>query len=193
MAEQEQQSTLSKQERRERERERERQQQQRGARRKQYTLYAVVGVLLAGVIGGSLWFLARAGSPSSLATFDPKRVCINERIPLAMHIHPKLRIFIDGQEQRIPGNIGVIGSCVRPLHTHDGSGEIHVESNVSRDFTVSEFFAVWGKTFSGTQILDSKADDTHRIVMTAGGKESSEFEKLVLRDKEEVEIRYEKK
>ncbi len=185
---------MSKHERRELEREQQRHADQRQARRKSLRSWIIVILVIVGGGSALLSWLARSGSDSSGGgVFNPARVCINERIPLAMHIHPKLRIVIDGKEERIPVNIGVVGSCVRPVHTHDGSGEIHVESNVVRDFTLSEFFAVWGKTFTTTQILDSKVDDTHRIVLTIGGKESSEFEKLVLRDNEEVEIRYEKK
>lgn len=31
-----------------------------------------------------------------------------------------------------------------PLHTHDDSGTIHVESSTNRNYRLGEFFKVWG-------------------------------------------------
>lgn len=190
------QSSLSKHERREQQREQERVGHQRAARRKMMTAWAMALVVVMGGGGALIALLSRSGGGTGgnlTSIFDARKICINERIPLAQHIHPKLRIVIDGKEERIPANVGVVGTCVRPLHTHDGSGEIHVESNVVRDFTLGEFFAVWGKTFSKDQILDAKADDKYRVVMTASGKENSDYERLILRDNDAIEIRYEAK
>lgn len=127
---------------------------------------------------------------------------------LVMHIHPTLKININGQAQPIPANIGIEGvgggdsshtqaqataSCLHFLHTHDASGTLHVESPVAMDYHLSDFFAVWGQAFTHDQILDSKADDTHRVRMTVNGKDSTEFENLVLRDRDDIQIFYEAK
>src|SRR5712671_5401660 len=74
------------------------------------------------------------------------------------HIHPVLKIVINGQQQTIPANIGIRSNCMNSLHTHDDSGTLHVESPEKRDFTLADFFAVWGKTYTKDQILDSKVD-----------------------------------
>src|SRR5690349_4314056 len=39
----------------------------------------------------------------------------------ALHIHPHLTIFINGQEQVIPALIGLTAAGWEPLHTHDSS------------------------------------------------------------------------
>ncbi len=119
-----------------------------------------------------------------------------------------LTININGQKQNAPANIGIEGvggsdttheqvqtqsSCLHFIHTHDASGTIHVESPVQVDYHLNDLFAVWGKQFSKDQILDNKVDAQHRIRVMVDGKESSDFENIVLKDKEQIEINYEAK
>jgi hypothetical protein len=125
---------------------------------------------------------------------------------IVMHIHPMLKITVDGQAQEIPNNIGIEGvdgdtshdqaldssPCLHFLHTHDATGKLHVESPLETDYKLSDFFAVWQKSFSKEQILDFKADAEHRIRMTVNGQESTEFENLIMRDEQQIEIIYEK-
>jgi hypothetical protein len=48
---------------------------------------------------------------------------------LTMHIHPKLRIFVDGAEVKVPANIGIApDGRMRVIYTHDETGVIHIES-----------------------------------------------------------------
>jgi hypothetical protein len=109
------------------------------------------------------------------------------------HIHPVLEIFIDGKQEIIPANTGITANCMSSLHTHDTTGTLHVESPVKRDFTLGDFFAVWGKVLTHDQILDNKIDATHIMTMTVNGKPSTEFEDLVLADKDLIVINYDKK
>ncbi len=179
----------SKKERRELERDAERRAHQQHAHKGKLRTLGIALLLLLVVGGGGVWLVLQSAAPKA---FDATRVCIVEGgVPLAMHIHPQLHILLNGEAQTIPANIGVGSVCVRPVHTHDSSGEIHVESNVSRDFRLGEFFAVWKKTFTKEQILDAKIDATHRIVMTVNGNKSDAYENLIMHDKDDIEIRYE--
>ena len=67
------------------------------------------------------------------------------------HIHSHLTIIKDGVTQRVPAQIGLSG-CAYELHTHDNSGMLHVETSVSKKFTLAQFFAVWGEPLSRTNI-----------------------------------------
>lgn len=122
-----------------------------------------------------------------------------------MKIYPHLIINIDGQLQLIPANIGIKSlevetasreqamfqsSCLHFLHTRDATGTLHVESPIQADYTLSDFFAVWGKIFNKDQILDSKVDDKHTLKMLVNGQESTQFENLILRDNDQIEIIY---
>ena len=109
------------------------------------------------------------------------------------HIHPVLTIVINGKKQVIPENIGIVKDCMHPIHTHDTSGVIHVESPEQRDFTLADFFAVWDMTFNKNQILDAKVDATHTIVETVNGQVVQDYENTLLRDKDQIVITYAKK
>jgi hypothetical protein len=72
-----------------------------------------------------------------------------------LHIHQHLDLYVNGTKQVVPAQIGIITSpqvVFSPLHTHDTSGIIHVESPTVRSFTLGEFFDVWGVRFTPTCI-----------------------------------------
>lgn len=106
------------------------------------------------------------------------------------HIHPVLKITVIGQNQVIPANVGITASCMHSIHTHDTSGTLHVESPVKKDFTLGDFFAIWGKEFNGNRILDLKADQNHPIRVIVNGTAVDTYENTVLRDKDKIEIVY---
>jgi hypothetical protein len=61
------------------------------------------------------------------------------------HIHQHLDIYVDGRKVPVPALIGIDPAAgFAPLHVHDTSGVIHVESPTVRSYTLGEFFAVWG-------------------------------------------------
>ena len=63
----------------------------------------------------------------------------------AIHIHQHLDIFVNGKHMTVPALIGIYDDqYLTELHTHDTSGVMHVESPTKRDFTLGQFFGVWG-------------------------------------------------
>src|SRR3989344_3931108 len=137
------------------------------------------------VIGAGWFFYNKMG----VGHFDPTTTCITAE---TYHIHPHLTIKINGEEQSIPTNIGSI-PCHLPLHTHDNDGVIHIENAFQFDATLSQFFAIWKKTFNSQQIMDYMVDDTHELIMTVDGQLSSEYENLILKDKQDIVIEYREK
>lgn len=67
----------------------------------------------------------------------------------AQHTHEHLDLYVDGQPVVVPANIGIdrVAGILSPIHTHDATGIIHVESPTVRIFTLGEFFSVWGVRF----------------------------------------------
>jgi hypothetical protein len=113
---------------------------------------------------------------------------IPDGTPLAEHIHPHLTIIIDGQRQTVPALIGMEPNGWLPLHTHDNSGTIHVESTRLYDFNLGDFFAIWGQPFSNKNILGHPASRTQRIVMTVDGRPSRAFGSVLLQDGQQIVI-----
>jgi hypothetical protein len=145
-------------------------------------------VIIATVVGlGSLVYYAESvasgGFPLPCAT------------SVSMHVHPYLQIIINGQNVTIPADVGISSSCLEPIHTHDASGILHLETpGTSTNYTLGQFFQIWSATdhtvavdgqarpivFNSTDILGFKADATHKVVLLVDGKPSSEYASLVL-------------
>ena len=69
----------------------------------------------------------------------------------AVHIHQHLDLYVDGRRVPVPALIGIDPAVgYAPLHVHDTSGVIHVESPTVRSYTLGQFFAVWGVRFTPT-------------------------------------------
>jgi hypothetical protein len=64
----------------------------------------------------------------------------------AYHIHQHLDLYVNGKHLAVPALIGIniTERFLDPLHTHDASGIIHIESPTTTDYTLGQFFAVWG-------------------------------------------------
>jgi hypothetical protein len=67
----------------------------------------------------------------------------------AVHLHQHLDLYVDGHKVPVPAGIGIDPAVgFAPLHTHDASGVVHVESPTVRTYTLGQFFAVWGVRFT---------------------------------------------
>src|SRR5207253_7906980 len=70
-----------------------------------------------------------------------------------LHIHQHIDVFVNGGKVAVPGGIGINdNSFISPIHTHDASGVIHVESPTKEQFTLGQFFAIWGVRFTRTSV-----------------------------------------
>ncbi|MEK9184327.1 MAG: hypothetical protein AAB892_01190 [Patescibacteria group bacterium] len=153
--------------------------------------WLVIGIIVLVLVG--IWFASastRGGMKTDRTTREVALACTTD-MATEFHIHPVIAIYVNGEQQIIPANVGIKPSCMTALHTHTADGLIHVESPEKRDFTVADFFAVWEKPFSATQIFEHVADGTHRVRMTVNGVDVDTFENTVLVDNDLIAIYYE--
>ena len=131
-----------------------------------------------------------------------------------LHVHPWLRIMINtgagNSNVSIPVAIGILnpqlttqggiqvasgGSCFEPLHTHDASGIIHLESgSTSTIYTLGDFFEIWRVTyntvnfagadrpivFNQTDILGFTSGGGHEVKLLVDGQQSNQYRSLAL-------------
>lgn len=163
-------------------------------------------IILAGIIGAiavGVAYGVASGAFSSIGPPTAPHAPQNEEI--IMHIHPTIKITIEGKGVMIPQNIGINPALYKshdldaygmknprmsPLHTHDSSGVIHVESTQVRTFTLGEFFDVWGVTFTDSCIMDKCNDGIKTVKMFVDGQASTEFRDHTLRDGEQIIVEY---
>lgn len=147
-------------------------------------LIAVIGLLLG-------WVFYSAAQPAKERTTREVAMSCTTDMATEYHIHPRISISVKGVKQDVNSNIGVRAGCMNPLHTHDSSGVIHVESPEKRDFALADFFAVWDKPFSKDQLFDHMSGPEGTVKLFVNGTENSEFENYVVKDKDEIDIKYE--
>lgn len=111
------------------------------------------------------------------------------RVPLARHDHVSLEILVNGRPAVIPEGVGMNPqlwhdhsldkygpSGISPMHTHDTSGTIHIESTVQREYTVGEFLKVMG------------VDSSTVTRMTVDGNEVPDFQNHAMNDRERIQL-----
>lgn len=61
------------------------------------------------------------------------------------HIHAHLDIRVDGHAVTVPAQLGIDQGSgqISPVHTHDTSGVIHIESPVTSSFSLGQFLTEW--------------------------------------------------
>jgi len=109
---------------------------------------------------------------------------------LALHVHPFLDIFINERQVSIPANIGVGDTFMRPIHSHDSTGRLHVESTCPRVFRTEEFFEIWGEEFTRDCILGYCENETHELLYFINGAQSNEYELATFADGDRHVIRF---
>ena len=91
----------------------------------------------------------------------------------AVHIHAHLDIIINGAPVQIPANIGIdeVRQRISPLHSHDTTGVIHIESPTApATFTLGQFFTEWKIRLSGTCLNDVCATPDKTWRFSVNGK-----------------------
>ncbi|GAA2747295.1 MULTISPECIES: hypothetical protein [Kitasatospora] len=90
----------------------------------------------------------------------------------ALHIHAHLDVIADGKPVTVPALIGIdeVQQLVSPLHTHDETGIIHIESPKQADFSMGQFLTQWQVSASADHLGGLKTDDTHTLTAYVNGK-----------------------
>ena len=151
-----------------------------------------MSVLLITACGVGKPLSAGANSPSPSKTVEGEDIlslCIQHK-NIAFHIHMTLEIYILGKKQVIPAKAGIPKGCMHVIHTHDKTGELHIESPYYHQFRLRDFFTIWGKTFNRNCIFKYCIDENHTLSFFVNGAENDEYENLPLRDGDIIRIVY---
>lgn len=127
---------------------------------------------------------------------DLAHQCLDDHSQVGAHFHPSLSIKIDGNEVLIPENTGIAtDTCdgMHFVHTHDGSGKLHVETTESTEVKLGVFFQIWDVYFAEDGISTYRVNDTHEMVMSVDGVVVDSYGEHVLSDGQEILIEYVKK
>ncbi len=107
------------------------------------------------------------------------------------HIHSHLSVTVDGSTVAVPALLGIDESAgsISPLHTHDNSGIVHVESPVKASFTLGQVFTEWNVALATDRIGAYSAADGHTVTVFVGGKAfAGDPASITLADHEDIDV-----
>jgi hypothetical protein len=138
----------------------------------------ITGIIAVSVIVIGVWILS----------LKPTTDASSNNEVMLMHIHPSLYLNFNGKPYMVPQNVGIDPELwknhsldqygmmgMAPVHTHTADGTLHVESKIIRNYTLGEFFDIWG--------LDLKGDT---ITATSYNEPISDWKNHVLKDNESI-------
>lgn len=154
----------------------------------EFKIFGGIILLTLVLLAGGVFLFSSKNSGSQIP--DEQVVARN-----GLHWHPRLSIYINGNKQEIPANVG-LGSVHREIHTHEDINEdiIHMEMAgvVTKDETkLGNFFKIWGKDFSSKKIFDKENGPNGTVKMFVNGAKNFDFENYEMKDNDIIEIKYE--
>jgi hypothetical protein len=107
-----------------------------------------------------------------------------------VHHHALIHIYNDGLLIPVAPNIGIHKPAYSSIHTHDQTGVIHMESDVPHDFTIGDFFYIWGVRFGKASLgnLVNKGDKQVRVYVN--GKLVPDPVHYVMKDQDNIVVGY---
>jgi hypothetical protein len=120
---------------------------------------------------------------------------------LAHHVHSHLDVFVNGELVPVPAFLGIniadpglqageacADPCIAPLHTHDDTGVVHIESAETRSFTLGQLFAEWGVALDDSCVGGYCEPDTSIAVYVDGQPYDASPAGIPLLDRQEIAI-----
>ncbi len=89
-----------------------------------------------------------------------------------VHYHAHLDLLIRGEPVLVPAFVGIDRrtTTISPLHTHDTTGTVHIESPQDVGYTLGQFFTEWGQRLSDEQIGPVSLADGEQLRVYRNGK-----------------------
>jgi hypothetical protein len=150
-------------------------------------LWAATAVVIAVIAIFAVYIVAFAGDDDEVITYETVAgVPCESGEHFKVHRHVRLAIHLEGEEFAVPPNTGIryeqptpatpggpmpspVFRCLFWLHTHSDA-LVHVESSGQNEFTLGQFFAIWGQPLSETQLLDRTAQAEKEVQAFVNGE-----------------------
>lgn len=164
-------------------------------------LLVAAGIVVPFALGGGGSDKASAGLQSGPPPWPPETANLQKRLDAldfpqgqgeGFHFHPVVRVYNDGEPVQIPPNIGIDegNGTMAPLHTHDPTGKIHVESPAPYDYTLGHLFEVWGVEFTPTRLGGLIASGEKTIQVFVNGEPVKDPADYVFKPRDKIVVAY---
>jgi hypothetical protein len=111
---------------------------------------------------------------------------------VVMHLHEHLTLTVDGKAVTVPAHIGIDTAADRysPIHTHDTTGVVHVESPVRRTFRLGQVFTEWDVALGPGSVGGYRdgRDGARVAVYVDRERYSGDPRDIVLRERQDLDL-----
>ena len=92
----------------------------------------------------------------------------------------------------VPAGLGIdpLGRFLAPLHTHDASGIVHVESERVFPFTLGQVFAVWGVRLGAGRLGGYTDHGARRLRVFVDGRRATDPGAVVLHAHQHIVVAF---
>ena len=135
-----------------------------------------VGCAKATDAGSSTPATSAGSTPSFARPADSSAAIRAAKLPemseesFVVHHHGHLELNINGKKIDVPANIGVTEKSISPLHTHDGSGILHIEAANPDTITIGQFFTEWAVKLDKNCVATYCTDDKNQLLAFVDGQ-----------------------
>jgi hypothetical protein len=145
----------------------------------------VIIVIAVAIIAGAVLYQ----SPTAMAISG---IECHRSEQLSYHVHSHLDVFVNGVQQQIPSQIGILSSpsCLYWLHTHSADGVIHVEAPETRQFTVGQFLDIWKQTSTNSTALFNSISNMSVTAYVNGEKFEGDYRTIPIESLKEIVLAY---
>lgn len=145
----------------------------------------IIIIVIAGV-----WFWKQSQTAPGYYGL-PVVACIDTTEPIVQNFSFQLRISINGENVPLDSNIGHDpGQCLRSIYTDNSSGTVLIQSNNQNVYTLEDFFNVWHKNFTATELMGYVVGNGHKITVYVNGLNVNTLETTPLRSGDSIEVIY---
>jgi hypothetical protein len=157
-------------------------------RRKRKYMMIIIPVIIA-VAAASIAGAILYQPPTAMAISG---IECNRSEQLNYHIHSGLDVFVNGVQQQVPSNIGILSSpsCLYWLHTHSANGIIHIEAPETREFMLGQFIDVWEQTLTNSTAFFDSVSDMPVTAYVDGQRFEGDYRTIPLESLREIVLAY---
>lgn len=157
-------------------------------RRKRKYMMIIIPVIIA-VAAASIAGAILYQPPTAMAISG---IECNRSEQLNYHIHSGLDVFVNGVQQQVPSNIGILSSpsCLYWLHTHSANGIIHIEAPETREFMLGQFIDIWEQTLTNSTAFFDSVSDMPVTAYVDGQRFEGDYRTIPLESLREIVLTY---
>jgi hypothetical protein len=157
-------------------------------RRKRKYMKIIIPIIIAVAIAGAAGIILYK-PPTAMAISG---VECNKGEQHNYHIHSHLDLFVNGVQQQVPSNIGILSSpsCLYWLHTHSADGIIHVEAPETREFILGQFLDIWQQTLTNSTVFFDSISGMPVTAYVDGERFDGNYRTIPLQSLKEIALIY---